>query len=183
MRWLDVILAALLFIVTVQPLPCDQSDSGDLGDQGGLETLIPKSPEQMGWQAEEEPIITYDEETLSMVINGAAGRYITLGTQRAAFVNYEQKQVYMMIEIYETVSKAHSQKLYDEFASDASAPVQHLGNTARSTAELGGGYMVEYIQDRFFVRASVSRKTDASQKALAACTEEISGRISKSGSH
>ena len=41
MRWLDVILAALLFIVTVQPLPCDQSDLGDLGD---LETIIPKSP-------------------------------------------------------------------------------------------------------------------------------------------
>lgn len=183
MRWLDVILAALLFIVTVQPLPCDQSDLGGLGDPGDLETIVPKSPEQMGWQAEEDLIITYDEETLSMIINGAAGRYITLGTQRAAFINYEKKQVYMMLEIYETVSKVHSLKLFDEFASDASAPVQNLGNKARSTAELGGSYMVEYIQDRFFVRASVSRKTDDSQKALMACTEEISKRISKSRSN
>ena len=77
----------------------------------------------------------------------------------------------MMLEIYETVSKVHSLKLFDEFATDASAPVPNLGNKARSTAELGGSYMVEYSQDRFFIRASVSRKTDDSQKALMACTE------------
>ena len=141
----------------------------------------PRDAGKAGWQAEEAPFIAHDEETLAMVINGAAGRYVELGTQRAAFVNYEKKQVYMMLEIYETVSQAHSQKLFDEFETDASAPVGAIGTQARSTAEMGGGYMVEYFQGRFFVRASVSRATENEKAALVACAEEISGKISKSG--
>jgi hypothetical protein len=172
MKWLDIILAALLLVATVQPLPCSTSN---------LERVIPETPEQMGWQAEGEPIITYDGETLSMIINGAAERYIRLGTQRAAFVNYEKKQVYMMLEIYETVSETHSRKLFDEFASDRSTPVRQLGSKARSTDEMGGSYMVEYFQGRFFVRASVSKTTDSTKRALKACTMEISDRISGIG--
>ena len=175
MKWLDIILAAVLLIATVQPLPCAHSDLT------GLENIFPRTPEQTGWQVEEAPFIAQDEETLAMVINGAAGRYLQLGTQRAAFVNYEKKQVYMMVEIYETVSGTHSQALFDEFASGASASVPNLGTRARSTAEMGGSYMVEYFQGRFFVRASVSRTTDSAKKALMACAGEISDRIAKNG--
>ncbi len=172
MKWLDVILSALLLIVTVQPLP---------GDQSVLERVIPKSPEKTGWQVEEAPFIAFDEETLSMVINGAAGRYITLGTQRAAFVNYEKKRVYMTLEIYETVSKGDSEKIFNEFASNNSAPVRELGARARSTAEMGGSYMLEYIQERFFVRAGISQNTEEAKRELLACAKEISGQIAKVG--
>jgi len=172
MKWLDVILSALLLIVTVQPLPCDQS---------ALERVIPKSPVKMGWQVEEAPLIAFDEDTLSMVINGAAGRYVALGTQRAAFVNYEKKRVYMMLEIYETVSRGNSEKIFNEFASDTSAPVRELSARARSTAEMGGSYMLEFTQGRFFVRASISRETEEAKRELLACAKEISDQIATIG--
>lgn len=81
---------------------------------------------------------------------------IELGTKRAVCVNYEQKQVYMMLEIYETVSVAYSQQIFNAFASTRSAPVTHPGAKARSIAQTGGSHMVEYFQGRFFVRASIA---------------------------
>ena len=40
-----------------------------------------------------------DEATLTMVINGAAPRYVRLGTQKAAFANYTKEKMYLMLEI------------------------------------------------------------------------------------
>ena len=40
-----------------------------------------------------------------MVINGAAPRFMELGTRKAAFVNYKREGIYFMVEIYETDSE------------------------------------------------------------------------------
>ncbi len=112
-------------------------------DQSRLEKVIPVEMEKQGWKAEDEPIIAFDENTLSMVINGAAPRYMELGTRKAAFVYYEKESVYLMPEIFQADSGKNAERLYGEFASGKSTPIDNLGTRARITSELGGTLMVE----------------------------------------
>jgi len=146
-------------------------------DPSTLKRAIPKEMESQGWKAEDEPLIASDEATLSMVINGAAPRYMELGTRKAAFVTYEKDGIYLMLEIYETDSEKNSEKIFAEFASDASLPLENLGAGARLTKEMGGTYMLEYFQDRFYVRVSIMQISEKAKKAILSCAETVSGRI------
>ncbi len=172
MKWLPIVCVAICCFCFTPPVDAGQTP---------LENVIPQEMALRGWKAEDKPLLVSDEETLSMVINGAAPRYMALGTQRAAFVNYEKDGVYLMVEIFETESKTNSEKLFDEFSADAAVPLKNPGEKARLTAEMGGSVMLEYFQDRFYVRVSVMQKSDAAKKAAMACGEIISHRIAGSG--
>jgi hypothetical protein len=146
-------------------------------DPSNLNKLIPLQMEKQGWVLEDEPIIAPDEATLSMIINGAAPRYMELGTKQAAFVNYEKKDVFLMLEIYETGSQKNAQALYAEYKTGSSNPVTDLGNKARLTSEMGGTYMLEYCQDRFYVRISITHKSQEAKTTILDCAKKISGLI------
>ncbi len=170
MKWQKILSITLLSFIIVLPLSANQSQ---------LKSILPEKMEDQGWKAEDVPFIAFDEGSLSMMINGAAPRYIKLGTQKAVFVNYEKKQVYLMLEIYETDSIKSSEKLFKEFKTNNSKPLNNLGIQSRITSEMGGGYMAEYFQDKFYVKLSITKKSDESKKSILKCAETISDKISK----
>ena len=170
MKWTKIICVILLSFLIVLPLSANQIE---------LKNIFPEKMEGQGWIAEEEPFIAIDEDTLSMVINGAAPRYFELGTKKAAFANYEKEQVFLMLEIYETDSKKSAQKLFEEFKTNKSILVNNLGTESRFTSEMGGGYMTEYFQDKFYVRLSITKKSKDAKKSILKCARTISDKISK----
>jgi len=168
MKWPKIVCFILISFFVVPPLSANQFQ---------LENILPQKMGDQGWNAEDEPFIATNEEILSMVINGAAPRYMELGTRKAAFVNYKKKQVYLMLEIYETDFKKSAEKLFKEFETDNSVPLENLGTRSRLTLEMGGGYMVEYSQDRFYVRLSITQRSEQAKKVLLKCAKTISEKI------
>ncbi|MCP4021759.1 MAG: hypothetical protein GY729_07945 [Desulfobacteraceae bacterium] len=170
MKYLQMTFVMILVIFLVSPL---------LADQSPLSKLIPKEMETRGWIMEDEAFVAGDEEMLSMIINGAAPRYMELGTQKALFANYEKASVFLMLELFKTDSKKSANKLYKEFLSANAVSLDNLGEKARSTSELGGTSMIEFSQGNYYVRLSITKKTDEAKKTVLACARIISGHIDK----
>ncbi|MEN8211319.1 MAG: DUF6599 family protein [Thermodesulfobacteriota bacterium] len=170
MKWLKIVCFIIFSFFIALPLFAGQSK---------LAQLFPKEIEAQGWVLEEEPLIAYDENSLSMIINGAAPQYIKLGTKRAAFVNYVKKGIYMMLEIYETGSSKNAERIYKEFEPVNSEVLNDLGEQARFTSGLGGIYMAEYFQERFYVRISIMQKSEEAENAILECGSNISDKITK----
>jgi hypothetical protein len=170
MKWFKIVCFTIFSLFIALPLFADQSK---------LARLFPKEIEAQGWVLEEKPLIASDENSLSMVINGAAPQYIKLGTKSAAFVNYVKKGVYMMLEIYETDSGKNAEKIYKEFEPVKSKVLNDLGKQGRFTSGLGGIYMAEYFQERFYVRISIMQKSEEAEKAILECARNISDKITK----
>ena len=78
MKWFKIVCFTVFSFFIALPLSAGQFK---------LDRLFPKEIEAQGWVLEEEPLIAFDENSLSMIINGAAPQYMELGTKRAAFVN------------------------------------------------------------------------------------------------
>ena len=170
MKWLKIVCFTIFSFFIALPLFADQSK---------LVRLFPKEIEAQGWVLEEEPLIAFDENSLSMIINGAAPQYMELGTKRAAFVNYVKKGIYMMLEIYETDLGKNAEKIYKEFEPVNSKVLNDLGEQGRFTSGLGGIYMAEYFQERFYVRISIMQKSEEAKKAILECAGNISDKIIK----
>jgi len=170
MQWFKITGIIILGLFIVLPASADQYS---------IARLFPREMESKGWVLEEEPLIAFDENSLSMIINGAAPQYIKLGTKRAAFVNYVKKGVYIMLEIYETGSSKNAEKIYKEFEPINSKALNDLGEKGRFTSGLGGIYMAEYFQERFYVRISIMQKTEEAEKAILECAGNISDKITK----
>jgi len=168
MKCLKIVCVIFMGFLVVLPLSANQSQ---------LERILPRGMEDQGWKAEDEPFIAIDEDSLSMIINGAAPRYMELGVRKAVFVNYEKKLVYLMLEIYETDSAKNAKMVFKEFESDISMPLDNLGTESRFTSEMGGSYMTEYFQDRFYVRLSITQKSEEAKKIILRCAKAISENI------
>jgi hypothetical protein len=54
-----------------------------------------------------------------------------------------------------------------------------MGSKTRLTKEMGGTYMLEYFQDRFYVRVSIMQKSEKAKKAILSCAGIVSDRIAK----
>ena len=170
MKMKKILYITILSFLIVLPLSADQFQ---------LKNIFPEKMENQGWKAEEEPFVTIDEESLSMVINGAAPRYFELGTKKAGFANYEKDNVYLMLEIYETDSIKSAEKLFEEFKTDNSESFDDLGIKSRFKSEMGGSFMAEYFQDRFYVRLSITKKSEQAKESILKCARSISDKISK----
>ena len=170
MKWHKILSVIILGFIIVLPLSANQFQ---------LKNILPEKMENQGWIAEDEPIIAIDEDSLSMIINGAAPRYFELGARKAAFANYEKDQVYLMLEIYETDSIKSTEKLFEEFKTDNSMPLDNLGTRSRVTSEMGGSYMAESFQDKFYVKLSITDKSEEAKKTILEYARTISDKIFK----
>ena len=170
MKWFKIVCFTIFSFFIALSLSADQSK---------LARFFPKEIEDQGWVLEEEPLITFDENSLSMFINGAAPQYIKLGTRRAAFVNYVKKGIYMMLEIYETGSNNNAETIYKEFEPVNSKVLNDLGEQGRFTSGLGGIYMAEYFLERFYVRISIMQKSAEAENTILECAGVISDKIIK----
>ncbi len=148
-------------------------------NQSRLEQILPENMEIDGWLPEDEPIIATDEETLSMIINGAAQRFFELGVQKAVFITYEKGDIYLILEIYETDSVPAAEKVFNEFETRNSQPLQNIGSDSRFTSEMGGSYMAEYIQNRFYVKLSITQKSEDTKVSILTYAKAISDNILK----
>lgn len=171
-RLIVTCLIGCVFLAAL-PLSASQPDM----NIARLEQVIPREMETRGWVLEADPFMAVDVESLSMVINGAAPRYLELGVKQAAFIYYKKETVFLMLEIFQTGSNQQAQKLYDEFATGTSQSLENLGTAARLTSELGGTFMTEYIQDTFYVRLSIDRKSKEARQSILSCARTISARI------
>ena len=106
MKFNKILFAIIISLLIAMPLSADDFK---------LKSILPDTMEARGWKAEEEPFVAIDEESLSMVINGAAPQYYELGTERAGFANYEKGDAFLMLEIYETDTKKSARKLFELF--------------------------------------------------------------------
>jgi len=170
MKCKKIIYVILLSFLIVYPLSADQFE---------LKNIFPEKMEDQGWKAEEEPFVAIDENALSMIINGAAPQYFELGTKKAGFANYEKGDIYLVLEIYETVSKNSAEKLFEEFKTENAKSLDNLGTQSRFKSEMGGSYMAEFFQDRFYVRLSITKKSEETKKSILNCAKTISDKISK----
>ena len=170
MKVKTILLVIVMSFLIVMPLSADEVQ---------LKNILPDKMEDQGWKAEEEPFIAIDEESLSMIINGAAFQYYELGTKKAGFVNYEKGDAYLMLEIYETGSKKSAEKLFEVFKTDNAKSLDSIGIQSRFKSEMGGSYMAEFFQDRFYVRLSVTKKSEETKKSIISCAKTISDKISK----
>ncbi len=170
MKLQKVLYAVILSFLMVLPLSADQFE---------LKNIFPEKMEAEGWKAEEKPFIAINEKALSMVINGAAPQYYELGTKKAGFANYEKNQVYLMLEIYETDSIKSAKKIFEEFKTDNADPLDNLGEQSRFKSEMGGSYMTEFFQDRFYVRLSITKKSVETKNSILKCATIISDKITK----
>jgi hypothetical protein len=168
-------LQKILYVILISFLIVLPLSAGELQ----MKTLFPEKMADQGWKAEEEPFIAIDEESLSMVINGAAPQYYELGTKKAGFANYEKGDVYLMLEIYETDSLKSAEKLFEEFKTDNTKSLDNLGTQSRFKSEMGGSYMAEFFQDRFYVRLSITKKSEETKKSIINCAKTISDKISQ----
>ncbi|MCP3876300.1 MAG: hypothetical protein GY699_24555 [Desulfobacteraceae bacterium] len=167
MNFSSTIYAVILSFLWVLPLSANPP----------IENIFPHEIQNQGWVLEDEPFIAFNESSLSMMINGAAPRYIKLGTQKSAFLNYEKGPVYLMLEIYQTDSNKSSGTLYKEFTSNNPTPLDNLGTKARFASELGGTYMTEFFQDKFYIRLSITQKSESAKNAILKCARIISNKI------
>ena len=169
-KWLMIISGIFLGCLLSQSL---------IAGQNRLIQILPENIESDGWLAEDEPIIATNEETLSMIINGAANRYLELGVKKAVFITYEKGDVYLILEIYETDSEMDAKNVFGEFENNHSKPLQKIGSDSRFTSEMGSSYMVEYIQDRFYVRLSITQKSEDAKVSILTFAKSISDNILK----
>ena len=134
-----------------------------------------------GWIAEEDPFIVSDEASLSMVINGAAPRYMELGCVHAGFANYEKGDTFLMLEVYQAKTDADAQALYKEFDTGRAGPLAGPGDRARLTKEMGGALMLEFIRDEFYVRVNATSMDDPARAALGQTAKTLDNRIIAAG--
>jgi hypothetical protein len=57
--------------------------------------------------------------------------------------------------------------------------MDNLGFKSRFTSEMGGSYMTEYFQDRFYVRLSITPKSEETKKSILRCAKTISENIAR----
>lgn len=167
----------LVFLLFAVALP------GTAGSRPGLDKILatPAPLPGAGWIAEDDPFVVSDEAALSMVINGAAPRYMELGCVHAGFANYEKGDTFMMLEVYQAKTAGNAQALYKEFDTGMAGPLAGPGNQARMTKEMGGALMLEFIRDEFYVRINATSSDEPARIALGQTAQALDTRIIAAG--
>ncbi len=146
-------------------------------DSSIFSQLLPKEIVAQGWEADDELMVAGDEQTLSMIVNGAAPQYMKLGMKQAAFMNYTKGSTYLMLEIILTASDHNSETMFQKYKDNKSIAVENLGAAARLTSELGGTTMLDFHQGKFYIKLSISSKLPSALNLLKNSAKSISDNM------
>lgn len=132
-----------------------------------------------GWIPEEDPFVVSDEASLSMVINGAAPRYMELGLVYAGFANYERDGTFLMLELFQAGTRDNALAFFREFETGRAHAIRDTGDQARLTQEMGGSFMLEFISDEFYARISMTRTDETARKEIIHAARTLAARIAE----
>jgi hypothetical protein len=110
-------------------------------------------------------------------INGAAPFYIDHGTEEVVFQEYLKGEAYLSLEIFRLVSLEKAKQLFNDIDTLKPKPLQGIGSEGRFIEGLIGAYLVEFRQNSFFIRLTISQKTAESKKVILAFARKISNNI------
>jgi len=144
-----------------------------------ISKYIPNDDEVSGWVREGEAYIAIDEKTLLAFINGAAPFYIEHGTEEVAFQDFTQKDLYLTLEIYRMKNEVSAKRLYADIYAENPKPLEGIGTVGRFLDDLIRLYLVEYWQQSFFIRLTISEKTVASKETILTFARIVSEKISR----
>ena len=155
------------------------SFSSALAEETVLLKCIPKDDEVAGWVRQEKPYIATDEETLFAFINGAAPFYIEHGAMEVGFQDYAQKDFHLTLEVYRMKDEESAIQLYDDIYAENPKLLKDIGTAGRFVGSLIGLYLIEYRQQSFFVRLTISKKSEASKEKILTFARIVSEKIAK----
>ncbi len=153
------------------------SFSSALAEETVLLQCIPKDDEVAEWVRQGKPYIAIDEETLFAFINGAAPFYIEHGAVEVGFQDYEQNDFHLTLEVYRMKDEESALLLYDDIYAENPKPLKDIGTAGRFLGSLIGLYLIEYRQQSFFVRLTISTKSEASKEKILTFAKTVSEKI------
>lgn len=141
--------------------------------------LIPHNDEIAGWMRDGETAIATDEESLSGLINGAAPFYIDHGAVEVIFQDYVQDDVFLTLEIYRMDLQEQAKQLYTDIQAEDPEALEEIGTEGRLVSGLIGAYLLEYWQKSFFIRLTITEKSQQSKEAILNLAKSVSKKIKK----
>ena len=148
-----------------------------LAGESSLLNCIPNNDEVPGWIRDGEAYIAINEGALFNFINGGAPFYLERGVVEAGFQDFIQNDLSLELEIYRTKNEESTKRLYDDIYVENPRLLKDMGTAGRFAASLVGVYMVEYWQQSFFVRLTISEKSAASKETILKFARVVSKKI------
>ena len=140
--------------------------------------LLPTESDLDGWTQQGTPTVVTDEGGLTLQINGAAQKYIDRGWVSSVFVDYTKDTLKFSVEIYDMATAENARDIYDYDMPDV--PIQ-LWNEDDSAAVLddglASGYALYLQAGRYFVKLSISEKTQTERDLIEHVAEVIRGKV------
>lgn len=142
--------------------------------------FLPEDEEIFGWLRDGDPMLATDLDSLTMLINGAAPFYLERGVLEVLFQDYiNQDDVFLTLEIYRTPSKEQAQSLYTAIEVENPETLENLGHEARLMSGLIGAYLLEFWQKTYFIRLTITEKSEYSREAIVNFAKHVSNQISQ----
>ncbi|GAK57927.1 hypothetical protein U27_04899 [Candidatus Vecturithrix granuli] len=142
--------------------------------------FLPEDEEISGWLRDGDPMLATDLDALTMLINGAAPFYLERGVVEVLFQDYvNDSDVFLTLEIYRTQSKEQARSVYTNIYAENPEAVENLGHEARLMSGLIGAYLLEFWQKTFFIRLTITEKSEYSREAVVNFANHVSNQISQ----
>ena len=128
--------------------------------------IVPQDDDISGWLRDGETAIATDLDSLTGLINGAAPFYLERGAVEVIFQDYAKDDVYLTLEIYRMDQQANAKRLYTEIEAEEPEELERIGTEGRLVSGLIGTYLVEYWQKTFFLRLTITEKSQQSKETI-----------------
>ncbi len=141
--------------------------------------LVPNDDELADWIRDGETALATDEESLSGLINGAAPFYIEHGAAEIIFQDYIKGDVWLTLEIYRMKTEEQAKRLYAEINVENPETLKATGTEGRLVSGLIGVYLLESWQKTFFIRLTITDKSQQSKETILNFAKTVSKKIKK----
>lgn len=155
------LIITLLFILSVA-ISCAGKMMEKPVKGEGLTNFFPQDEDIKGWKRSGEMLKAANGEELYKIINGGAVLYINHGFRSYAGQIYKGPQgLELEMAIYDLGSARNARELYRDplVKPNRSQVLENLGEEARLDEGSLFHLVVEFIQDRFFVRVIIQDKS------------------------
>lgn len=143
----------------------------------GLLKFVPNDDEISEWIHDGETAVATDEESLSGFIDGAAPFYIDHGAVEVVFQDYAKDDVYLTLEIYRMNTQEQAKGLYADIEAENPEALEDIGTAGRLVSGLIGAYLLEYWQKTFFIRLTITDKSQQSKEAILDFAKTVSQKM------